>query len=284
MADAACLDDACSIGWEDGIINARNCSTFIWNCCAVQSDDFALVDYATIQHDGAWHWARHHHRWHEVIAVDKGGMSAQLPTLLCQARAGDVLFYPANCDHEEWTDCSSPARTLCLSLQGPATLSEVLKPATHDLHGRVLQLLRWIEQESKSGLFSHPERVAVIIHCLVTEMAALAQPQLPDLVTCTLLYIHDHIGEDIDLDCLACNVSLSKFHFLREFRRLTGQTPMAELRRQRLEKARSLLMSTPWPLRVIAHEVGVKNEYHLSLLFRKYLGVSASQYRPTVGE
>lgn len=157
MADTAYLEDACSMCWEGGIINAKNCPTFIRNCCAVQSSDFALVDYATIQHDAAWHFARHRHPWHEVIAVDKGGMSAQLPSLLCHARAGDVLFYPAACDHVEWTDSSSPARTLCLSLQGPATLSEALKPLTHDLHGRVLQLLRWIEQESKSGLFSHPE-------------------------------------------------------------------------------------------------------------------------------
>ena len=88
-----------------------------------------------------------------------------------------------------------------------------------------------------------------------------------------------HLSEPIDLDQLAGEVGLSKFHFSREFKRLTGQSPMTALRAERVAAARSLLLSTPWKLQLIANQAGFADEYQLSRVFKRVTGISPGKVR-----
>jgi len=72
---------------------------------------------------------------------------------------------------------------------------------------------------------------------------------------------------------------MSKFAFVRKFRRLRGRTPMEELRLLRLDRARTLLLTTSLPVKAIAPEVGIGDEYQLSKLFRRHFNLAPSQLR-----
>ncbi len=53
----------------------------------------------------------------------------------------------------------------------------------------------------------------------------------------TLIYIDDHLGDQLDLGALASIACFSKFHFHRVFKRVAGMSPQEYVRRRRLEMA-----------------------------------------------
>ena len=56
-------------------------------------------------------------------------------------------------------------------------------------------------------------------------------------------FLHATHGSKADLDTLAEVACLSRYHFLRLFRELSGTTPAAYARSLRLQRARSLLQA-----------------------------------------
>ena len=55
------------------------------------------------------------------------------------------------------------------------------------------------------------------------------------------LYIDKHFSEDINLDKMAAKAMVSKFHFIRVFKKYYGRTPNQYLQEVRIEKAKQLL-------------------------------------------
>jgi len=102
---------------------------------------------------------------------------------------------------------------------------------------------------------------------------------VPDRVRMTQQFMHDHLRENLSLETLANAAHMSKFHFLRTYKMLTGHTPMDDLRRIRAEAARDLIRQTELPLKAVAESSGFANEFHMSRIFRKVLGVTPGQFR-----
>lgn len=89
----------------------------------------------------------------------------------------------------------------------------------------------------------------------------------------TLSYINDSIEESITLDSLAQNSALSKFHFLRVFKKELGMTPHSFLINERINRANKLIQSgTPISLASVA--VGFNDQSHFTKNFKKYFGYS----------
>ncbi len=72
---------------------------------------------------------------------------------------------------------------------------------------------------------------------------------------------------------------MSKFAFIRRYRRATGRTPMQDLRRIRLNQARTLILATGLPLKAIAAEVGLGDAFQMSRLFRRHFQTAPSHLR-----
>ncbi|PLW98935.1 MAG: hypothetical protein C0594_17695 [Marinilabiliales bacterium] len=93
-------------------------------------------------------------------------------------------------------------------------------------------------------------------------------------------YIEDNICEKLELDRIAAEANLSKYHFLRVFKTLTGETPIQFINRIRLEKIASILLSRPADdISSIAAEFGMTDLSAFSKAFRKQFGISATQWR-----
>lgn len=85
-------------------------------------------------------------------------------------------------------------------------------------------------------------------------------------------YIEANVCGPISLDDLARVVSLSKFHFVREYKRLFLETPAHTVRNIRLGKAESLLCGTDIPVYEIAYRCGFLSAAHFSRVFRARFG------------
>lgn len=92
-------------------------------------------------------------------------------------------------------------------------------------------------------------------------------------------YVEKHIGEEIALVDVADAVHLSKSYLCSIFKKETGETFFAYLTKVRMEKAKELLRRTDHKVYVIAEMVGYMDYTYFSQVFRKYVGVTAGEYR-----
>jgi AraC family transcriptional regulator len=92
-------------------------------------------------------------------------------------------------------------------------------------------------------------------------------------------FIRDRLGESISLDEIAATAGLSTFHFAREFKRTTGETPYRFVTRERVEMAKRLLRETDLSLVEIALRSGFANQSHFTRNFRKLALTTPGAYR-----
>ncbi|WP_167368053.1 helix-turn-helix domain-containing protein [Streptomyces agglomeratus] len=93
--------------------------------------------------------------------------------------------------------------------------------------------------------------------------------------------IRERYSEPLTLDELAEAAMVSKFHFLRTFRRITGVTPGRFLSAIRLHEAKRLLVSTSLNVSDIGAQVGYSSTGSFTRRFSESVGCSPTQYRHT---
>ncbi|MCA9705095.1 MAG: AraC family transcriptional regulator [Myxococcales bacterium] len=92
-------------------------------------------------------------------------------------------------------------------------------------------------------------------------------------------HVREHLAEPLGLDELARVAHSSRFHFARLFRAHTGETLTHFVQRARLERAATLMRSSPeLSLLEIALMVGFGSASDFSRVFRQHHGVAPSQW------
>ena len=92
-------------------------------------------------------------------------------------------------------------------------------------------------------------------------------------------WMAEHAAEDFNLDQLAAQAGLSKFHFHRLFKNAMGMSTSHYHVNLRMDSARRLLRETKQSIVAVALEVGYTNPSHFAQLFRRETGLSPSDYR-----
>ena len=91
--------------------------------------------------------------------------------------------------------------------------------------------------------------------------------------------INDHLDdENLTMDMIASEVGLSRVHLNRKMKDLTGQTPHDFIRKVRLKKAAELLACGKMNVSEVTYTCGFSSPTSFSALFKKFYGVSPSQY------
>ncbi|MEV6425162.1 AraC family transcriptional regulator [Streptomyces sp. NPDC051662] len=98
-------------------------------------------------------------------------------------------------------------------------------------------------------------------------------------IQCAVQTIRERYSEPLTLDDLAHTAMVSKFHFLRTFRRITGVTPGRFLSAVRLHEAKILLVSTSLNVSDIGAQVGYSSTGSFTRRFSESVGFSPTQYR-----
>lgn len=100
----------------------------------------------------------------------------------------------------------------------------------------------------------------------------------PHALRRVLDFIHEPTATAINLAQLAEIAGVSRFHFVRMFRRSTGETPMAYLERVRLERAQKMIVAGKHRLVEIAAAVGYADQAHFTRRFRRHFGCTPAVY------
>jgi AraC family transcriptional regulator len=92
-------------------------------------------------------------------------------------------------------------------------------------------------------------------------------------------FVDVHYAEPCTLEDLAARAGMSPFHFLRVYRRVTGQTPHRHVLATRLRHAARRLRTTSERVAEIALGVGFGDLSHFNATFRHHFRVSPGAYR-----
>jgi len=92
-------------------------------------------------------------------------------------------------------------------------------------------------------------------------------------------YIGDNLAEDISLSDLAELAGMSAHHFAELFKRSMNCTPHRYVLRERIERARNALRDPRCSVLDAAAISGFSNPSHFARVFRRFVGVSPSQFQ-----
>ncbi len=94
-----------------------------------------------------------------------------------------------------------------------------------------------------------------------------------------LQYIHENPAGDLSLDALADVALMSRFHWHRVFQAMTGETCAQAVRRIRLYRASSWLLSSDKTVAEVAIAVGYPNIQSFTRAFSETFGVPPATFR-----
>ena len=92
-------------------------------------------------------------------------------------------------------------------------------------------------------------------------------------------YIIQHMGDSITVDDLADLLGCSKFHFLREFKKMMSITPYQYLLSRRMEQARMLLSSPDSSIAAVGLDLGFNDQSHFTRAFKNQFGLTPGQFQ-----
>ena len=247
---------------------------------------------------------------------DQPALIFPLETTVLSIRAGSIAgrvdrssfaVVPARVEHR--LECPRGGTTLIATLLVPpstratavrdyapyvdrARLAEALSSP------RVLPRTRWVDELLHRYVFErdvcaqHATRAAIFLEAeLVKETFFLASEQIERRTRSSVLfegdevaararcYIEEHLFEPFAVGKLVRHCHASESTVLRAFRRELGVSPLAYLRRRRLEESLHLLESGRYGVTEIALRVGYLNPSAFAAAFREQFGVAPSRAR-----
>ncbi len=92
-------------------------------------------------------------------------------------------------------------------------------------------------------------------------------------------YIYSHIKERITIEDLADELGVSASYLSRLFKKETGDSVSAYIRRQKMEKAKNLLRYSDYSIIEIANRLSFSSQSHFIQQFRELEGITPKKYR-----
>lgn len=100
-----------------------------------------------------------------------------------------------------------------------------------------------------------------------------------DPIQAALLFIKENLSKHLTLESISAAAGISKYHFARKFRNITGFSPMEYVNIQRCELAKMLLAEKSYTIKQIAQLTGFENPSYFSKVFFNATGILPSKYQ-----
>jgi AraC family transcriptional regulator len=92
-------------------------------------------------------------------------------------------------------------------------------------------------------------------------------------------FLESHLADRTSISELAGLLHLSRFHFIRAFKKTVGMPPHQFILRRRVERARELLANNDLSVGEIAERTGFNGAAQLSRAFRQIVGTTPTDFR-----
>lgn len=240
---------------------------------------------------GQSHYLALHDLWHEDGEIIVDG----LPRSQCGDIRNTVTYLPQGCTVSGWTKPKPRKNSVTVLYFDPYALREVLgqrytslnpQPFVHVHNWSLCSTLQKLQalvqspdpddlQAESLCLLAAIEVLNVIIG---SENGRLSERQFRRVFD----FIAEHLHENFGVTELADVAGLTRFHFSRAFKNVTGRSPYSYVLAYRVEQSIPLLEDPRLSLEAVARAVGFHSVVQFSRAFRELKGLSPAAYRRSV--
>lgn len=114
-------------------------------------------------------------------------------------------------------------------------------------------------------------------------MAAGSENRTTHLIRQAQEYIENNYNRDISLDEVSRNLNISPYYFSKLFKEETGGNFVEYVTERRINQAKNLLKNPDKSIKEICMEVGYSDPNYFSRIFKRYQGVSPTEYKENIG-
>ncbi len=203
---------------------------------------------------------------------------------------GDLLLLPKGVAHAYGADAARPWTLYWVHFEGelaeaflrPLGKGPVLRIGVQPRLLAEFDALLGVRRQGLS--LPHFIHAAHQLQSLLASLAVLpARAQLKSGRVLDVDAVHTvmraHLHGTLNLDQLAAQFKLSRFHFAKTYRALTGHAPIQDFIQLKMAHACRLLDEGAQSIRQVAEQLGYEDVYYFSRLFRKVVGMAPAHYR-----
>jgi len=205
-----------------------------------------------------------------------------------------ITFVPKGAELQGWARIEKPSSLIGVYFEGPAdqtNLSQIppmMEFEDHMLRAVIMQIHAILHDPS----LDTPGYAETLGALLAFEMGRFATQSktvkpLPGGLTQRQLrlvteYLESRLTDKTTIAELSALVDLSRFHFIRAFKKTVGMPPHQFVVHRRIERARELLTEPALSVSEIATRTGFNSTTHFTKSFRRITGTTPSTFRREV--
>ncbi|QGH35572.1 AraC family transcriptional regulator [Gracilibacillus salitolerans] len=181
-----------------------------------------------------------------------------------------------------WT-CKLPHQSIDVLIY-QKSLEEILLLLVTRLREKGIQELR----EDDFTVIGHTKKeldAAFMNRCLeiMNSIRLRRKGNIIDPIDAAKEYIQSHLGERLSLADVADKLGFNPTYFSQLFKKETGESFVAFRRKIRMEWAKQLIEQNEMRIIDISNEIGYSDLAHFTKSFKKYTGVTPSEYKQQLG-
>jgi len=249
----------------------------------------------------------HKHYFFELGYLVRGEIDHQFHGVLTHMKAGDFYFVDIGVSHRYhgtddtevlnfmfYPEAIDPSFSKYQSLTQITSspffrftsdrLPLLTHPCFHDEDGKLLQLLKDLQEEINGRRSGHHQMIHAMIQQLVIRLLradndAHQSTEEIGLINEVLRIIEERYATDLTVKEIAKELGYSAVHISRLFKETQGISFTDYLQRYRIGKSCGYLARTDWSIAKVAAAVGYSNVQFYHRLFRRFHGTTPLQYR-----
>ncbi len=121
--------------------------------------------------------------------------------------------------------------------------------------------------------------VSRLINDLLIQFLLLYSNAADDTFTKAIEYIEENYEKKISIDELADIAKISKYHFIRKFKKTYSETPYEFIIRYKINKSKIFLLNTDYSVDEVSMMVGFNDTTTFIRAFKKLIGTTPNKYR-----
>ena len=272
---------------------------------------FLTLNVGFAQHNGDWNWKHVRSPFARLYYVTDGEAQVGIGSDYHTLTPNHLYFIPAFTEHSYVCHASFSHYYIHIyedQQHGAGILDEYTFPMEVDAQSTDLELIKRLSDmnpflrlpesnpkayDNQPTLISnirlnqkrpfHDKMESIgILYILMSRFfkQAVAKTEVKDdRIHQTLAYIRKHLDSHLDIDMLADKACMSKDHYIRVFKRETGETPNVYITKRKLEKAELTLATSDLSIKCIAQMLGYSDYSYFNRVFKQKTGVTPQQYR-----
>lgn len=217
---------------------------------------------------------------YDLTLVLSGSLTYYLNGKLVILEAGDAIFFNKG-DIRRREAGDAPVHYISFNF---FTLDAESLPFDHVFRGCITEDIRKLftiyHPIYLSNKFHGKEKCSLILNYILFELSELsALGYRNEHVVNVIKYIDENITKTLSLKDIAEHFHLSKEYLSAIFKRETDTQLMVYINEQKMKLAKALILSEEMPFASVSDYLGYENYDYFSKTFKKYTGVSPSQFK-----